>query len=283
MDQRTETQTLPIEHLDLPARVYRCLKASGIHMVEQVLQTTPADLLKIRNFGRHSLQLLKARLKKKGIPFNPSEKAMSRTEDLTVLLGMPIEQIGFPDALVERLHLAQIERLGELVTLRPAQIMKYPTLGPRSVQMIRRLLNDLGLDLGMDFVAADATGEKWMDRLAVSRVSLAGDLKGPSEMYFFSKEYGIALKTLKRFLKNLPLSVYESSKLRTLFSKTIAPFDMRGSVSYKRMMGVEEAYRKSGSLQTAARKTGLSHEQVRQLLKLGDALGLFSYRPRRPS
>lgn len=268
-----------IEALELPMRVYRCLKTAGIHTVEQLMRARQADLLKLRNFGVTSLQILKTRLRKMGMSFEPAASS-ARAEDLTVLLGMPIEQIGFSDALIERLHLAQIERLGELVTKPRAQLIRFPSLGPRSIQMIRSVLNDFGLELGMDYIPV--SGEKWMDRLDAAREKLSVELNTPASEYFFARHYGIALKTLRRFLKNDLLTPYESSKLRRIFSARpdfSRPFDMKESESYRKIMKVYEIYEGSSSLQAAARELGMSHEQARQLLKLGSSLDMFTYAP----
>lgn len=281
-DESVESLNIPIETLDLPPRVYRCLKTTGIHTVEQVLQTGADDLLRIRHFGRRSLTLLKAHLRRRGIEFNPAEKNEARTTDLTVILGMPVEQCGFSDNMIERLHLAQIDRLGELVTKTPELLIRFPSIGPRSLQIIRHVLSDFGLRLGMDFVPADSEGKKWLDRLDDARTRLASQLKTPADLYFFSKEYRITQKTLTRFLKNLRLNAYESSRLRSLFSGKIdlfQPWDFRRLDSCKRMMRIELTYRQTQSLHETARQLRLSHEQVRQILKLGDSLNLFSYQP----
>jgi DNA-directed RNA polymerase alpha subunit len=79
---------------------------------------------------------------------------------------MPIEHMGFADALVERLHLAQIERVGELVVHRAAKLVRFPSLGPRSLQVIRRVLNDHGLDLGGSPPANEARGRPGRSRYA---------------------------------------------------------------------------------------------------------------------
>ncbi len=59
----------PLEELDLSVRSYNCLKRAGISKVGEVLErlrTNEQDLLNIRNFGRKSLEELKAKLDEKG-------------------------------------------------------------------------------------------------------------------------------------------------------------------------------------------------------------------------
>ncbi|QER41488.1 DNA-directed RNA polymerase subunit alpha [Thermodesulfobacterium sp. TA1] len=46
---------LPIEELDLSGRAYNCLKAANINYVGQLVQKTESELLKLRSFGKKSL------------------------------------------------------------------------------------------------------------------------------------------------------------------------------------------------------------------------------------
>lgn len=278
-----ELVNIPIESLDLPARVYRCLKAAGIHTLQQVVQTSYPDLLRIRNFGQRSLNVLRNRLSRRGIKFDPAGKNETKSTDLTALLGLPIEQAGFSDTMIDRLHLAQIDRLGELVTKTPDLLLRFPSLGPRSIQIIRHVLSDLGLQLGMDFVPVDTEGKKWVDRLDYVRGVLLEQLKTPADIYFFAKECGLTKKTLQKFLKNMLLNPYQAARLRALFSGAIdlsQPWNITELESYRRMVQVEGTYRQTQSLQETARLLKMSHEQVRQILKLGATLNLFDYRPR---
>jgi DNA-directed RNA polymerase subunit alpha len=57
---------MPIEDLDLPMRAYNSLKRNNIVKVGQLLQLTDDDLLRMRNFGRKSLDEMKDRLRMRG-------------------------------------------------------------------------------------------------------------------------------------------------------------------------------------------------------------------------
>jgi DNA-directed RNA polymerase subunit alpha len=57
---------MPIEDLDLPMRAYNSLKRNNIVKVGQLLQLTDDDLLRMRNFGRKSLDEMKERLRMRG-------------------------------------------------------------------------------------------------------------------------------------------------------------------------------------------------------------------------
>jgi len=57
---------MPIEELDLPMRAYNSLKRNNIVKVGQLLQLTDDDLLRMRNFGKKSLDEMKERLRMRG-------------------------------------------------------------------------------------------------------------------------------------------------------------------------------------------------------------------------
>jgi len=57
---------MPIEDLDLPMRAYNSLKRNNIVKVSQLLQLQDDDLLRMRNFGKKSLDEMKERLRMRG-------------------------------------------------------------------------------------------------------------------------------------------------------------------------------------------------------------------------
>ena len=58
---------MPIEELDLPQRAFNSLKRHGITKVGQLLSTPDDELLRMRNFGRKSLDEIKDRLAARGL------------------------------------------------------------------------------------------------------------------------------------------------------------------------------------------------------------------------
>jgi DNA-directed RNA polymerase subunit alpha len=64
---------MPIEELDLPMRAYNSLKRNNIVKVGQLLQLSDDDLLRMRNFGRKSLDEMKERLRMRGFVIPESE------------------------------------------------------------------------------------------------------------------------------------------------------------------------------------------------------------------
>jgi DNA-directed RNA polymerase subunit alpha len=64
---------MPIEELDLPMRAYNSLKRNNIVKVGQLLQLKDDDLLRMRNFGKKSLDEMKERLLMRGFILPESE------------------------------------------------------------------------------------------------------------------------------------------------------------------------------------------------------------------
>ena len=52
----TPVNTQTIEDLDLTVRSYNCLKRAGIQSVQELIQYTEEEVLKIRNLGRKSFK-----------------------------------------------------------------------------------------------------------------------------------------------------------------------------------------------------------------------------------
>ena len=64
---------MPIEDLDLPMRAYNSLKRNNIVKVGQLLQLKDDDLLRMRNFGKKSLDEMKERLRMRGFIIEDTE------------------------------------------------------------------------------------------------------------------------------------------------------------------------------------------------------------------
>ena len=53
---------MTIEELDLSVRSYNCLKRAGINSVQELTDKTEAEMIKVRNLGRKSLEEVKFKL-----------------------------------------------------------------------------------------------------------------------------------------------------------------------------------------------------------------------------
>ncbi|WP_137597205.1 DNA-directed RNA polymerase subunit alpha [Paucilactobacillus kaifaensis] len=58
---------MTIEELDLSVRSYNCLKRAGINSVQELTDRSEADMMKVRNLGRKSLEEVKAKLSDLGL------------------------------------------------------------------------------------------------------------------------------------------------------------------------------------------------------------------------
>ena len=58
---------ITIEELDLSVRSYNCLKRAGINTVQELTNKTEADMMKVRNLGRKSLEEVKNKLADLGL------------------------------------------------------------------------------------------------------------------------------------------------------------------------------------------------------------------------
>ena len=74
---------MPIEELDLPMRAYNSLKRNNIVKVGQLLQLSDDDLLRMRNFGKKSLDEMKERLRMRGfmLPETEGDDLVDDAED----------------------------------------------------------------------------------------------------------------------------------------------------------------------------------------------------------
>ena len=58
---------VPVEMLNLSVRSFNCLKRAGISKVSELLDMTEDEIIKMRNFGKKSLDEIKAVLEERGL------------------------------------------------------------------------------------------------------------------------------------------------------------------------------------------------------------------------
>ncbi|HKM39243.1 MAG TPA: DNA-directed RNA polymerase subunit alpha [bacterium] len=61
-EEEASVLDLTIEELDLSVRSYNCLKRAGVNTVEELIQKTEEDMMKVRNLGRKSLEEVQNKL-----------------------------------------------------------------------------------------------------------------------------------------------------------------------------------------------------------------------------
>jgi DNA-directed RNA polymerase subunit alpha len=64
---------MSIEELELSVRSFNCLKRAGINTVEELINKTPEDMMKVRNLGRKSLEEVLGKLKELGLSLNQGD------------------------------------------------------------------------------------------------------------------------------------------------------------------------------------------------------------------
>ena len=73
-DEKEKVLEMNIDELELSVRSYNCLKRAGINTVQELINKTPEDMMKVRNLGRKSLEEVLAKLKELGLELNQSEE-----------------------------------------------------------------------------------------------------------------------------------------------------------------------------------------------------------------
>lgn len=64
---------MSIEELDFSVRSYNCLKRAGINTVQELTDKTDADMMKVRNLGRKSLEEIQHKLAELGLGFRKED------------------------------------------------------------------------------------------------------------------------------------------------------------------------------------------------------------------
>ena len=73
-DEKEKVLEMSIDELELCVRSYNCLKRAGINTVEELINMTTEDMMKVRNLGRKSLEEVQAKISELGFHFRPSEE-----------------------------------------------------------------------------------------------------------------------------------------------------------------------------------------------------------------
>ena len=73
-DSKGKVLEMVIEELDLSVRSFNCLKRAGIHTVEDLINRTEEDMMRVRNLGRKSLDEVVAKLDSLGLTLRKDEE-----------------------------------------------------------------------------------------------------------------------------------------------------------------------------------------------------------------
>lgn len=73
-DKKDKVLEMTIEELDLSVRSYNCLKRAGINTVQELVQRTEEDMMKVRNLGKKSLEEVQQKLSALGLSLKQSDE-----------------------------------------------------------------------------------------------------------------------------------------------------------------------------------------------------------------
>ncbi len=73
-EQKDKILEMSVEELDLSVRSYNCLKRAGINTVEELIQRSPAEMMKVRNLGKKSLEEVINKLAELGLSLRQDDE-----------------------------------------------------------------------------------------------------------------------------------------------------------------------------------------------------------------
>lgn len=72
-DPKQKTLETPLEDLDFSVRAYNCLKRAGIHSLQDLVNKSEQDIMKIRNLGKKSLKEVLDKVKELGLSLHEDD------------------------------------------------------------------------------------------------------------------------------------------------------------------------------------------------------------------
>ena len=73
-DEKEKVLEMSIDELELSVRSYNCLKRAGINTVEELINKSPEDMMKVRNLGKKSLDEVLEKLKELNLQLKQSDE-----------------------------------------------------------------------------------------------------------------------------------------------------------------------------------------------------------------
>ena len=81
-DEKEKVLEMNIDELELSVRSYNCLKRAGINTVEELINKTPEDMMKVRNLGKKSLDEVLEKLADLNLQLRQSEETGEEEEEI---------------------------------------------------------------------------------------------------------------------------------------------------------------------------------------------------------
>jgi len=145
-----------VDDLALSIRSLSCLKCENINYVGDLVQKYEAELLRLPNFGRKTLNEIKEVLALLGLHLGVSVIGWSseRAEALAIFIGTPflrlVAQLELSIRSANCLRSAGIILMGDLVQWTEAEMLRTPNFGRKSLNEIKEVLVQMGFHLGME-------------------------------------------------------------------------------------------------------------------------------------
>ena len=144
-----------IDQLELSVRTSTCLQNDGIRFVGEFAFKSDAELLRIPNFGRKSLNELRSVLAEMGahLGMAVSDWPPADIDSLSMQAAKLLERLDELEMSVRSANCLKsdgIHYVGELVQRSEAEMLRTPNFGRRSLNEVKELLARSGLRLGMD-------------------------------------------------------------------------------------------------------------------------------------
>ena len=69
IESKEKILSMTIEELDLSVRSFNCLKRAGINTVDDLINKSPEEMMRVRNLGKKSLEEVIVKLESYGLQF----------------------------------------------------------------------------------------------------------------------------------------------------------------------------------------------------------------------
>jgi DNA-directed RNA polymerase alpha subunit len=159
-----------VDDLELSVRTTNCLRNDDLFYIGELVQRSEAEMLRVPNFGRKSLNEIKEVLAQMGLHLgmeghdwrsNDLETQSPRVQDLLQI----IDELELSVRTANCLRNDKIVYIGQLVQKSEAEMLRTPNFGRKSLNEIKEVLAQMGLHLGMEIphwsqMLADAAFEK---------------------------------------------------------------------------------------------------------------------------
>jgi DNA-directed RNA polymerase alpha subunit len=150
-----------VDDLELSVRTINCLRNEGFFYLGELVQKSEAELLRMSNFGRKSLNEIKEVLAKldlhlgmelRGWRSNPNEarSVHAQTPVETRVLLQIVDELEFSVRTAICLRNDNIVYIGQLIQKSEAEMLRTPNFGRKSLNEVKEVLAQMGLHLGMD-------------------------------------------------------------------------------------------------------------------------------------